>query len=52
MAQQKLYRLGQKQKSTGKTVASGVQQGKTSGKQLGKTHAVKNRVVNHNRGTR
>lgn len=46
--QSKLYRAGQK-KPGGGTVKSGSQQGPTSSKQGGKTHAVKNRSVNHGR---
>jgi hypothetical protein len=48
-SQSKLYRAGQKKPAGGGTVKSGTQQGPTSGKQGGKTHAVKNRTVNHGR---
>jgi hypothetical protein len=49
MAQRKQYRAGMKQPDGGSTVKSGSQQGPSSGKQGGKTHAVKNRSVNHGR---
>lgn len=49
MVRGKIYRAGQKRAAGGGTVKSGTQQGKTSGKQGGKTHAVKNRSVNHGR---
>ena len=47
----KIYRAGQKKPAAagGGTVKSGTQQGKTSSNQTGKTHAVKNRSVNHGR---
>lgn len=47
--QGKLYKLGQKPKGGGAPVRSGVQQGSTSKQQRDKTHAVKNRTVNHGR---
>jgi hypothetical protein len=49
--QQKLYKAGQKKSGSqgGGTVSSGSQQGATSKSQTGKTHAVKNRSVNHGR---
>lgn len=47
--QLKLYRAGQKPKGGGAKIVSGVQQDKTSAKQTGKTHSVKNRSVNHGR---
>jgi len=47
--QSKLYRAGQKPKGGGSKVSSGTQQGKTSSKQTGKTHSVKNRSINHGR---
>lgn len=50
--QSKLYRAGQKKPNNGGVVKSGSQQGQTSSKQTGKTHAVKNRTVNHNRSSR
>lgn len=49
MAQQKQYRAGQKMPNNGGVVKSGTQQGTTSSTQGGKTHAVKNRTVNHGR---
>ena len=49
MAQGKQYRAGMKKPANGGTVQSGTKQGKTSGTQGGKTHAVKNRSVNHGR---
>lgn len=51
-AQRKLYKAGQKKSASqgGGRVASGSQQAPTSKKQTGKTHKVKNRSVNHNRG--
>ena len=48
--QQKQYRLGQKKPANGGVVKGGSQQGKQSKGQGGKTHAVKNRTVNHGRG--
>jgi hypothetical protein len=45
----KIYRAGQKLPAGQGVVKSGTQQGPTSQKQTGKTHAVKNRTVNHNR---
>ena len=47
--QSKLYRLGQKQPG-GKTVTGKPTQGIFSKSNSGKTHAVKGRSVNHNRG--
>lgn len=51
MAADKLYKAGQKKSASqgGGTVKSGSQQGPTSKSQGGKTHAVKNRSVNHGR---
>ena len=51
MGQEKLHKAGQKKpaKQGGGTVASGSQQGQSSKNQTGKTHAVKNRSVNHGR---
>jgi hypothetical protein len=49
MAQGKQYRAGMKKPAGQGTVKSGSQQGKTSSTQGGKTHAVKNRSVNHGR---
>lgn len=51
MAADKLYKAGQKKSTSqgGGTVKSGSQQGPTSKSQGGKTHAVKNRSVNHGR---
>lgn len=46
MAQPKLYRLGMKRKG-GKTVVTGLHDGRLSARQSGKTHAVKNRVTPH-----
>jgi len=46
--QQKLYRAGEK-KPGGQVVKNGTQQGTNSKTQSGKTHAVKNRSVNHGR---
>jgi hypothetical protein len=50
--QTKQYRAGQKRSKGGGVVRSGLQQGATSKTQGGKTHAVKNRSVNHGRGGR
>jgi len=50
--QTKQYRAGQKKPKGGGVVKSGVQQGTSSKTQGGKTHAVKNRSVNHGRGGR
>lgn len=49
--QKKLYRAGQTRSAAqgGGKVSSGTQQGTTSKSQGGKTHAVKNRSVNHGR---
>lgn len=51
MGQNKLYRAGQKKSSGqgGGTVKSGKQEGTPSKTQGGKTHATKNRSVNHGR---
>ena len=49
VAQNKQYRAGMKKPAGGATVQSGSQQSKASGTQGGKTHAVKNRSVNHGR---
>lgn len=50
-AQKKLYKAGQKRTAAqgGGSVKSGTQQGQTSKSQGGKTHATKNRSVNHGR---
>jgi hypothetical protein len=48
--QGKQYRAGQKRPQGGGVVKSGTQQGTKSKSQSGKTHAVKNRSVNHGRG--
>lgn len=47
--QQKQYRAGEKLPKGGGPVKSGTQQGQTSATQGGKTHAVKNRSINHGR---
>ena len=49
--QQKQYRAGQK-KPGGQVVPGQQPQGTPSKTQGGKTHAVKNRTVNHGRGQR
>lgn len=51
MGQQKQYRAGQKKPAPqgGGVVKSSSQQGTNSKTQGGKTHAVKNRSVNHGR---
>jgi hypothetical protein len=47
--QSKLYQAGRKKPAAGGTVKSGTQEGRASSRQGGKTHAVKNRTVNHGR---
>ena len=49
MGQSKIYRAGQKKPDGAGVVKSSTRQGTPSAKQGGKTHAVKNRSVNHSR---
>lgn len=51
MGQSKMYRAGQKKPANqgGGAVKSGNQQGTSSKSQGGKTHATKNRSINHGR---